>query len=182
MMQKEKNIQIIIVKVMLSNKIKLISILTTLFLCGCSSKNISTYDSTFELQLKNNEINYALDSVYNETKGIFDDGKSVFVIKVDKTEGVETLDFKIFKKSSFGWYLRDSEETPYGYFIYKNIPIIVFGINCSYFYKQKKHFKNFEWLKPLPPLQNDLFIILPSFDPPTWKYKYVNKKLIRITE
>lgn len=181
-MQKEKNIQNIIAKVMLNNKIKLISTLTSLFLCCCSSKNISTYDSTFELQSKNNEINYVLDSIYNETKGIFDHGKSVFVIKTGKTEDVETLDFKIFEISSFGWYLRHSKEIPYGYFTYKNIPVIIFGINSSCFFKQKKHFKNFEWLKPLPPIKNDMVIILPSFDPPTWKYKYVKKKLILIKE
>jgi hypothetical protein len=177
MMQKEKNILTIIVKEMLSNKVGLLLLLMFSFISCSTTKRNSKEGEINLVTQKNEQVQQILSSTYDEIKNLLNKNYA-FVIKTGDINGVKTFHITIYKKSDFEWKLRDTKEVPYGFLIFNDIPVIIFGQNAHIFFKKEKEFVFFDWLKPLPKLSDEKVIIPVIFEPPIWKYEYIDKKFV----
>lgn len=163
---------------MLSNKATIICILMFMFVSCGPTKKASNMEEVSLVKPKYEEINEILSSIHNEIKNLFKDGKTVFVIKTEDINGSKKFNVSIYKNSDFRWKLRETKEVPYGFFMYNNLHVIVFGQNAKDFFDKEEDYVFFEWLQPLPKLPDDKVIIPVNFEPPVWKYEFVNMKFI----
>jgi hypothetical protein len=97
---------------------------------------------------------------------------NVFVINVEKIADGFEFSMKLLNKTELPSILRDTKDTLYGYFEINNRPVVVFGDSASYFFSKTNDSKEFDWLKPSPPLAPGELYIVPKDDRMTWVYRF----------
>lgn len=140
----------------------------------CKGQQESQYEATMMVKPKHAEINTIVATVNDKLKKFIDPNKTVFVVYAYKQKDTYLVQVTIFQKSDFGWFLRDTQEKIFGFFEYQDIPVVVFGESSNVLFTKTKEKIFFEWLKALPPLDKDLLVISSHFEPPAWKYAFLN--------
>jgi hypothetical protein len=137
------------------------------------SNAVSQTNAVNTLELKYPQIADMVLEVNNQNLGYenYNWINYAFVINVKKIADDYEFRIKIFHKTEFPSILRDTKDTLYGYCVVNNRDVVVFGDSAGYFFSKTNDSKEFDWLKPLPPVKGQVRII-PKDDREVWVYRF----------